>query len=167
RSAPRRSAARNTARCPRGSSRRTPSCHSAPTRRAHPQATTHPPPLPATRRAAVESLSWLWSPTSRRLSRSPLISNSARRGHGQPASAGCCGLSGLLHAAVTVRISSLGGEIVAQPVPHHAPDPRIVLAEQEVVDLAEQVQLGRLAGALEQLDRLLGRPGRLVPPTDP
>src|SRR5512139_2862419 len=47
-------------------------------------------------------------------------------------------------------------EIVAEPAPQQIPDADIALAEHEMVGIADEVQLGRLAGALEQLDRLFG-----------
>ena len=53
-------------------------------------------------------------------------------------------------------------EIVAEPVAQQVPHAGVALAEHEMVGVAEQVQLGRLAGALEQLDRLLGRRHRIV-----
>src|SRR5438477_12535049 len=48
------------------------------------------------------------------------------------------------------------GEIVVQPMAHYAPHPRIVFCEQEMVDVAERMQLGRVAGRSEQLDPLPG-----------
>src|SRR5215475_2879427 len=53
-------------------------------------------------------------------------------------------------------------KVLAQPIAHNAPHPGVVLPEQEVVDLAEQMQLGGLLGVLEQLDRLLGRGDGIV-----
>ena len=49
-----------------------------------------------------------------------------------------------------------------QPVAQHAPDAGVVLRKQEVIGIAEQMQLAWLAGALEQLHRLLGRCYRIV-----
>src|SRR5690242_4623411 len=53
-------------------------------------------------------------------------------------------------------------KVLAKPIAHNAPHPGVVLPEQEVVDLAEQMQLGRLVGMLEQLDRLLGRGNGII-----
>src|SRR3954452_16968594 len=39
----------------------------------------------------------------------------------------------------------------------HAADAHVVLPEHEMIGFGEQVQVARLAGALEHLDRLLGR----------
>src|SRR5215216_7598637 len=48
-------------------------------------------------------------------------------------------------------------KVGVEPVAHDRPDALVVLRECEVVEAAEQMQLGRLPGAPEQLDRLLRR----------
>src|SRR5262245_45408460 len=50
-----------------------------------------------------------------------------------------------------------GREIVAEPATKQVPDAGIAFTEHEMVGIADEMQLGGLAGALEQLDRLLGR----------
>src|SRR5262245_14155730 len=50
-----------------------------------------------------------------------------------------------------------GREIVAEPATQQIPDAGVAFAEHEMVGVADEVQLGGLPGALEQLDRLLGR----------
>jgi len=48
------------------------------------------------------------------------------------------------------------GEIALEPVADHGLDHRVVVAEEEVVDLGEKMQIGGLAGVGEEVDRLLG-----------
>src|SRR5262245_41536444 len=55
-----------------------------------------------------------------------------------------------------------GREIVAEPATQQLPDAGIAFAEHEMVGIADEVQLGGLAGALEQLDRLFGRGDRVI-----
>src|SRR5260370_11611448 len=54
------------------------------------------------------------------------------------------------------------GQIVAKPAPQQVPDAGVGFAEHEMIGIADEVQLGGLPGALEQLDRLLGRGDRIV-----
>src|SRR5262249_52952221 len=53
-------------------------------------------------------------------------------------------------------------EIVGEPAAQQIPDAGIAFAEHEMIGIADEVQLSRLSGALEQLDRLLGRRDRIV-----
>src|SRR6185436_20070142 len=48
-------------------------------------------------------------------------------------------------------------KVFFEPVVDHAAHPRVALGEHEVIGLSKQMQIARLAGALEHLDRLLGR----------
>src|SRR5258708_1754128 len=52
---------------------------------------------------------------------------------------------------------SLLREVLLQPVVQQVEHALVALAPEEVIDAGDQVQLGRLAGVAEQLDRLLGR----------
>jgi hypothetical protein len=47
------------------------------------------------------------------------------------------------------------GQIVAKPAPQLVPDAGVGFAEHEMTGIADEVQLGGLPGALEQLDGLL------------
>src|SRR5262249_10288670 len=47
-------------------------------------------------------------------------------------------------------------KIAIEPAAQEIPDARVALAEHEMIGAADEMQLGRLPGALEQLDRLLG-----------
>src|SRR5689334_4297890 len=48
-------------------------------------------------------------------------------------------------------------KIIFQPIVYDAPDAGVVFRKHEMVEAAEQMQLGRLTGALEHFDRLFGR----------
>src|SRR5258708_27660997 len=57
---------------------------------------------------------------------------------------------------------SSDGEVLRQPVAHQVEDDRVALAHQEVVDARDEVQVRRLSGVLEKIDRLLGRRDRVL-----
>lgn len=44
------------------------------------------------------------------------------------------------------------GEILSQPVAHQIVHPGVIIVEHEMVDAGDKVEVGGLAGALEQLD---------------
>src|SRR5580692_125946 len=67
--------------------------------------------------------------------------------------------------AILLRLTNASldrGEISVEPAAHHGPDPRRFFREQEVIEAGEQMQLARLAGALEHFHRLLGRRHRIL-----
>src|SRR6266508_5518874 len=49
------------------------------------------------------------------------------------------------------------GKVFVEPVAHEVHDQGVAFREHEMVDVGDQVEIGRLARALEKLDRLLGR----------
>src|SRR5262245_21224081 len=52
-------------------------------------------------------------------------------------------------------------EILVQPVVDDAADARVALRKHEVIGFREEMQVAGLAGALEHLNRLLGRRDRI------
>ena len=65
------------------------------------------------------------------------------------------------HACYAAAARACDREILLQPVVDHAAHAGVALREHEMIGLGEQVQIARLAGALEHLDRLLGRRHRI------
>src|SRR5690242_21871793 len=53
--------------------------------------------------------------------------------------------------------SDLCREVFVEPVAHEVHDQGVALGEHEMIDVGDEVQVGRLSRAGEQLDRLLGR----------
>src|SRR6266852_1968715 len=54
------------------------------------------------------------------------------------------------------------GKVFGQPIAHEIAHQRVPLREHEMVDVGDEVEIGRISGALEKLDRLLGRRHRVV-----
>src|SRR5882757_5603519 len=53
-------------------------------------------------------------------------------------------------------------EIIAEPTAQQLPDAGVALAEHEMIGIADQMQLARLARAFEHLDRLFRGRDRIV-----
>src|SRR5882757_4480212 len=52
-------------------------------------------------------------------------------------------------------LSGLRREVLVQPVAHEIHDQRVAFREHEMIDVGDQVEVGRFPRALEQIDRLL------------
>src|SRR4051812_5669258 len=50
-----------------------------------------------------------------------------------------------------------GRKVKCQPIPQQVDHDRVALGEHEVIDARDEVQVGRLSGAREEVHRLLGR----------
>ena len=62
----------------------------------------------------------------------------------------------MAHAGNSLRCWCPCGEIIGEPAPQQVPDAGIALGKHEMIGIADEMQLAGLAGALEQLDGLLG-----------
>src|SRR5690242_6384484 len=58
--------------------------------------------------------------------------------------------------------SGICREVLVEPVANEIHDQGIALGEHEMIDVGDQVEVGRLSRALEQLDRLLCRSHRVA-----
>ena len=65
------------------------------------------------------------------------------------------------YAPAAWRAATLDGKVPGQPVFQDGDDPRIALAEHEMVDIGNQMKVRGLACAFEHLDRLFGRRDRV------
>src|SRR5882672_6178492 len=54
------------------------------------------------------------------------------------------------------------GKVFGQPIAHQVDHQRVPFREHEMVDVGDEMEISRLSGALEKLDRLLGRRHRVV-----
>src|SRR5882762_2193016 len=54
------------------------------------------------------------------------------------------------------------GKVFVEPVAHKVDHQRVLFREHEMVDVGDEMEIGRFSGALEKLDRLLGRRHRIV-----
>src|SRR6266571_2588630 len=119
-----------------------------------------------TRTSATTAASALGMPARAKTSVAKRLSASAEA----VCAAGAAGVRGFL-----MQVSELRGEIFVEPIAHEVDHQLVSLREHEMVDVGYEMEIGRLARALEKLYRLLGRRHRVVrrvkqkqrPPRDP
>src|ERR1041384_6013198 len=64
--------------------------------------------------------------------------------------------------AVLMPVSGSRGKVLVEPIAHEIRHQRVSLCKHEMIDVGYEVEVGRLARALEELYRLLGRRHRVV-----
>src|SRR6266581_5673265 len=78
------------------------------------------------------------------------------------ASAGAVGAWAAGARGSLMQVSELRGEVFAEPIAHEGDHQSVFLREHEMIDVGYEMEIGRLARALEKLYRLLGRRHRVV-----
>src|SRR5881397_2449498 len=53
-------------------------------------------------------------------------------------------------------------KVFVEPIAHQVDHQRVPFREHEMIDVGDEVEIGRLSRALEELDRLFGRRHRIV-----